>query len=329
MFEKEPKDWRELLAWITNDTAEMQRVVQEIGVRDITIKRWIRGDADPRPQNIRRLLSALPEYRERLLILFAEEFEDVSDILFNETSHQEISAGFYTQVFQMRGSISAGQRYWSLANLILGQALGQLDSENLGMAISVVKCMTSSHHEPKIYSLRESVGQATPPWPANLEQKSLFLGVESLAGYVVSTCHPFEVQSYKEEPEALPGHQFEKEQSAAAHPILHAGRIAGCLLVSSTEPNYFVPPARLNLVADYAHLVSLAFAPDDFIDPARIELHIMPLHSEQKVYFKDFAKRLAAMRMKLYTQKEMEKDAEQCVWEEIEDELLLHWQRNS
>ena len=39
--------------------------------------------------------------------------------------------------------------------------------------------------DAKIRSLRESLGQGTPPWQADLEQQATFLGAESLAGYVV------------------------------------------------------------------------------------------------------------------------------------------------
>jgi hypothetical protein len=148
----------------------------------------------------------------------------------------------------------------------------------------------------------------------------MFLGAESLAGYVVSTCHPSEVQNYKEDKEALPGHQLENEMSAAAHPILYAGRVAGCLLVSSVEPNYFLLPGRLNLVSDYAHLISLAFAPEDFIEPARIELRVMPPHSEQRVFFQTFRKRLTDARRRLYSQPHL--DAEQFVWESLEKDIL-------
>ena len=320
MLEREPKDWRELLAWVTGDPAVMQRLIQELDVRDITIRRWIKGVSVPRPHNIRRLLSALPERRERFLELFAEAFEDFPEFSPDEPSQQEISAKFYTQIFQTRGAISQSQRFWTLTNMIIEQALAQLDPEKLGIAVTVVKCMVSSRHQPKIFSLREVVGLSTPPWSTNMEQKALFMGIESLAGYAVATCHQHEVQSYKDDPEALPGHQFELEYSAVAHPILYAGRIAGCLLVSSTEPYYFLSAARQNLVADYTHLISLAFEPEDFFDPSLIELHLMPLHPEQKEYFKDFRQRLIRARLKLYNQGDL--DADQYVWEELEDEIL-------
>jgi hypothetical protein len=319
MFEKDPKDWRELLGWIASDPIDMQRLVQSLGVRDITIRRWIKRESDPRPQNLRRLLIALPEHRERFVELIPLEFEDFADFTLDDP-HQEIPPKFYTQIFQMRGTVGPTQLFWSLATTVISQALNQLDPENLGMAITVVKCMITSRPDKKILSLRQSVGQATSPWPGNLEQSAMFLGAESLAGYVVSTCHPSEVQNYKDDNEALPGHQFEQELSAAAHPILYAGRVAGCLLVSSIEPDYFLLPGRLNLVADYAHLVSLAFAPEDFADPARIELRLMPLHSEQRKFFMTFRKRMTDARLKLYGQHNV--DAEQYVWEGLEKDIL-------
>jgi hypothetical protein len=319
MFEKEPKDWRELLGWIASDPAGMQRLVQSLGVRDITIRRWVKRESDPRPQNLRRLLAALPEYRERFVELIPLEFEEFADFAFDDP-YQEIPPKFYMQIFQMRATIGPTQLFWSLATTVIGQALSQLDPENLGMAISVVRCMVTERPERKVLSLRQSVGQATAPWPGNLEQSAMFLGAESLAGYVVSTCHPSEVQNYKEDKEALPGHQLENEMSAAAHPILYAGRVAGCLLVSSVEPNYFLLPGRLNLVSDYAHLISLAFAPEDFIEPARIELRVMPPHSEQRVFFQTFRKRLTDARRRLYSQPHL--DAEQFVWESLEKDIL-------
>jgi hypothetical protein len=318
MIDKESETWRDLLGQITSDQAGMQRIVQELGVRDITVKRWVKGESEPRHQNLRRLLNALPEYRERFLEFFIEEFEDFSDL--PDESEHEIPSRFYTQTFQTRSTISRSQRYWALANAIISQALAQLDPENLGMAITVTRCMISEDRT-KILSLRQSMGQGSAHWPGNLEQRAMFLGAESLAGYALENCRPSEVQNYKEEPTALLGHQLEREQSAIAHPILYAGRIAGCLLFSSAEPYYFVPPVRQNLVSDYAHLIALTFNPEDFIDPARIELRIMPPHSEQRAYFTNFSKRLSDARVKLYEQKR-DIDAELYVWEELEKEIL-------
>ncbi len=322
MFDKEPENWRELLGQITSDPTGMQHIIQELGVREITIKRWVSGISEPRHQNLRRLLTALPEYRNRFLDFFEEAFEDFSDLPFDE-SHQEISARFYTHVFQIRSTISSTQRYWSLANLIIGQALAQLDPDNVGLAISIVRCMIPAYKDAqtKILSLRESVGQANTYWPGNLEQHAMFQGAESIAGQAVENCRSFEVPNYKTEPHAPYGHQLDRVQSSIAYPILYSSKIAGCLLFSSTEPDFFLPPQRQNLVCDYAHLIGLAFYNEEFIDPSRIELRILPPQNEQKSYFASFRKRLADTRARLYDLKE-DKDAELCVWEELEKEIL-------
>lgn len=319
MFQEEPKNWRELLGQVISDPAVLRRVKQDLGVQEITIKRWVNGVSLPRMQNLRRLLSALPEQRERLIAFFTEEYEDFADIPL-DTSLQEIPSKFYMHIVQVRGTIGHAQRSWSMTNMIISQALDQLDPENLGMAITVVRCMQYTKRD-KIYSLRQGLGQSTPPWPSNLEQKAMFLGAESLAGFVVSTCRPSEIQDYREDSYALPGHQFERELSAAAHPILYAGRIAGCLLVSSTEPHYFIQPSRLHLVADYAHLIALALSPEDFVHATDLELRIMPPHVEQKEAFSTFRQRIIAAKSRLYGSTE-NTDAEQYVWEELEDQLL-------
>jgi hypothetical protein len=313
------KDWRELLGQITSDPLIMQRVIRELRVRDITVKRWIKGESGPRSQNLRRLLNALPEYRERLIMLFSEDYEDFPDFSLDESA-VEIPSDVYTQIFQMRSMVSRTQCYWSITNAIIGEALNQLDADNLGMAITIVRCMRSSCHE-KVYSLRQSIGQGTSPWPGNLERKSMFLGAESLAGFAVSTCRPVDVQDYQADSTALPGHQFELERSAIAYPILYAGRIAGCLMISSIEPGYFLSPTRQGLIGDYADLMSLAFDADDFLEPSQIELRILPLHAEQERYFDNFRKRLTDAKMKL-SDKKSHIEAEQYVWEEIENEIF-------
>jgi hypothetical protein len=313
-------DWRALLGSITRDSASMQRIIQELGVREITIKRWVDGKSEPRPQNIRRLYVALPEYRELFRKLFEEAFEKYPDLSLDEMV-QEIPTQFYTHIFRMRSTISRTQRYWSIANAILNQALGQLDPDKLGMAVSVVRCMHSSKHAPLIRSLRQSVGQCTLPWPSNLEQTAMFLGAESLAGYVVTTCHPAQVHNYTEDKAAFPAHQLEGEQSAAAHPILYSGRIAGCLLFSSRQPEYFQPASRQKLVADYAHLIALAFDAAEFVDQQNLVLSLMPPLARQKAHFANFRKLLTDAKFLLHEQAS-DMDAEQYVWENIETQLL-------
>ena len=61
--------WRELLGRCVQTPPERQRIADVLGVAPITLTRWVSGEVNPRPQYLRKLLVALPQYRERLLAL--------------------------------------------------------------------------------------------------------------------------------------------------------------------------------------------------------------------------------------------------------------------
>jgi hypothetical protein len=117
----------------------------------------------------------------------------------------------------------------------------------------------------------------------------------------------------------LPAHQVPYELSAAAYPILLSGKVAGCILVSSTQANYFLSQYRLNLIHNYANLISLLFDPKEFYNSDEIRLEVMPPHHEQLKYFADFRSR--AMEI-MRTQHISNEEAEQQVWEALEQDLL-------
>ncbi|WP_052889226.1 GAF domain-containing protein [Thermogemmatispora carboxidivorans] len=317
----EPRTWRELLGTIISDTHERQRLAEELGVTPTTLGRWVSSTSDPRPQNLRLLLKALPQYREQLQELIQAEFEDFVTAP-SEDSSLEIPAAFYARIFRARATTTEAMRYWSLSNLILQQALGQLDPDHMGMAVRVVRCMPPK--EGKIRSLREWLGLGTHPWGGELEHKAMFLSAESLSGYVVSSCRPNAIQNIDEEHSLIPAHRDPHERSAAAHPILYAGRVAGCFLVSSTQPYYFLSQARLTLIQQYADLLALAFDPQEFYDPKDIELRVMPDQSIQRQYFMQFRRRVSEVMMEATRSGHSLNNlqAEQWVWQELEDKLL-------
>ena len=317
-MQQEARDWREVLGTIISNAQERQRIAQELGVRPITLHRWVRGESEPRAQNLRHLLSVLQaEHRDLLLKLLGEELGEYQDSVADDTS-REIPSEFYNRVLNARATTNETLRYWSISNLILQQALSQLDPDRLGLAITIVRCMATTGGK-KIRCLRESVGIGTPPWAGDLEQKGMFLGAESLAGYAVTTCRPAQLQNIHKDGLTLPAHQVEYEVSAAAHPILYTGRIAGCVLISSTQPDYFISSNRNALIGNYANLLALAIDPDEFYDPQDIELMIMPPHSLQKEHFADFRQRVTQA---LRTHSMNNIQAEQYVWEQLEEELL-------
>src|SRR6266702_2789146 len=67
--------WRELLGSIIQDAFERQRIASELGINTVTLTRWVQGTSTPRSQHLRRLLSALPHYRDQLFDLISREDE--------------------------------------------------------------------------------------------------------------------------------------------------------------------------------------------------------------------------------------------------------------
>lgn len=324
-MQEQLETWRSLLKTIISDPQERQRLAEELGIKSITLSRWANNESDPRPQNLRHLLTALPQQREQMLELIREEpgFEEFTNAGFDDSSI-DIPSAFYNRVFSARSSTVESMRFWSISNLILQQAISQLDPDHLGIALNVVRCMIPSPSDQKVHSLRESVGFGIHPWSGDLEQKAMFLGAESLCGYVATICRPASNQNVDDKQNLIPAHKVEHEKSASVHPILFAGRIAGCLLVSSTQYNYFLPHSRLILIENYANLLALAFEPEEFFEPQDIELRVMPNQEEQKKRFADFRQRVANTMIDGSRNKRPVNNvqAERIVWQQLEEELL-------
>jgi hypothetical protein len=121
----------------------------------------------------------------------------------------------------------------------------------------------------------------------------------------------------------FPAVQDGYEVSAAAHPIRFEGRIAGCLLASSTQPKYF-SQERLNLLATFSDLISLAFDEKDFYPASMIELRVIPKPEIQRPILANFRQRLTAKFQQAAQQSQQLSNAqiEMAVWQEIEAELL-------
>ncbi|GCE12359.1 GAF domain-containing protein [Tengunoibacter tsumagoiensis] len=322
---QEARSWRELLGNISTDGREKQRIIEELKITPITLSRWISGESAPRPQNLRHLLSILPEYRDELRSLLREE-KGLKEYALSSMSEdmKTISSEFYTRVLLDRATTNENVRFWSTSHMILQQAISQLDTERKGMCLWIVCCMPPSGPHAKVRSLRECIGVGTAPWTGNIEQNAMFLGAESLAGYVVTGCRPGTVHDIDAASSIAPRARVKYEKSATIYPILYAGRIAGVLLVSSTQPYYFLSEARTTLVQHYANLIALAFEANQFYRPEEIALCVMPPQDEQEEHFRDFRQMVnttminaAARRQPVNNQQ-----ADLLVWQQLEDMLL-------
>ena len=317
--------WRDVLNKIIQDAKERQHIARELGVSAVTLTRWVSNISNPRMQNLRRLLEVLPQQRSQLIPLIKEEFPDFLHVTVEEQQDDMqvfIPSTFYGRVFDAYTATPRIQRFWTISNLILQQALEQLDPSKQGMAITIVQCMPP-WDDDNIYSLRERAGHGTDPWRKNLEQYAIFLGAESLAGNVVLNSRPRVLQSRDDYKGILPAHWVEEEQSAAGYPLLRSNMIAGCLLVSSTQPDYFTP-IRLQLIQHYAELLSFVFDPREFYDLEYVKLRTMPYYQAQEHYLLGFRQRVSQLMIEALKDGQPLSllNAEQIVWQRIERELL-------
>jgi hypothetical protein len=321
----EPQTWRELLSHHIENPQERLRLATLLGVNAVTLMRWVRQESTPRPQHLQHLLAALPEERELLLTLIRQEFPGFLTVTEDGSAtgaSTTIPVEFYDRVIYTLATLPKDLHFWSLCDLILRQVLLQLDPQRLGIAVIVVRCMPPAHGN-KVRSLREVIGCGTPPWESTLGNHSILLGGESLAGYVVSRGRLTENQNLGEPAGRGPGYPGKWEQSAVAAPIMFAGGIAGCLLVSSTQPNYFIA-TRSTLVESYAELIALAFDRQEFYEPEQIELGVLPSFEVQQPFFSGFRQRVIdIMRQALRNQQPLTPlQGEQLAWQQLEEEFL-------
>lgn len=319
------RTWQELLAEIIRDPQERQRIARELGVSTVTLSRWTSSVSTPRPQNIRFLLRVLPEYRAQLAALLADEFSDslVSDTrLQDEDMAETISPVFYNEVLRVYQQTDSPLRLWAICNLVLSQMLRHLDAPSLGMYATILRLLPSSS-EGKVRSLRDIARHGTLPWSKSLEELgNVLMGSESLAGHAVMAGRSTIIQDTQEE-HLCAAMIIEQERSAAAFPLFRAGRVAGCLLVSSTQP-FFFSPSRTSALDAYASLLALAFADADFKPLSGIDFGAMPFYAQQQPVLATLRQRMrqiqseAIKKGKALSHEQMEQRA----WQEIEEELL-------
>ena len=239
----------------------------------------------------------------------------------NEEPPKQIPSEFFAQVLSARATVMESLRFWQITDMVLKQVLVQVDPNQSGMSITLAQCSPPSQ-DGKIHSLRERVGKGTLPWTADLEHLSTFLGIETLAGYVVQHQRFASIEDLSQD-NLLPAYQSEFEVSAAASPIWLDGRIAGCLVASSTQLNYFCQH-RLALLSTFSDVISLAFDKNDFYRPECIELSVMPSPEKQRPYVAKFRQRVTQILIEAAHNKHhlTNTQAEKIVWCEIEATLL-------
>ena len=317
--------WRELLGKCIADPQERQRIASDLGVRPITLTRWAQENFVPRPQNLRQLLVVLPQYRDEFIELIKLDMPDFNPNLLEEASESEsaiIPGEFYMRVLQTRASMPGNLRYSVLCELILQQALKQLDPYRSGLSISIARCLPPLAEGP-VSSLLADMGRGNPPWEQNMEHETMLLGAESLAGYAVISGRLITISNLHTQDNRFPVSLGAWEKSAVAAPISFEGNYAGSLIVSSTQFEYF-SPLRQQLVSNYADLIALALNSEQFYPLHRIQLRLFPSQKVQQAYIAGFRKRVLSILKQPAEglQPTSVIQAEHMVWQQIEAELL-------
>jgi len=315
--------WQAVLQKIIQPTRERQRLASALGVNTITLTRWARQDSHPQRSYLAMLVKVVqPHQRAELLNALLAAYPDMQDKLLEETA-EAIPSAFFRYVLQERASINEILRRHHISIAILGEALHLLDPNQLGMAVTPALCMPAVE-EGKVLSLREQGGRGTVPWTADLEHKSIFLGLNSLAGHVVQSGRPDSIVDVKTE-QYIPVFAYPEhlEISAAAAPIWQEGRIAGCLLAASTQRGHFTQ-SRIDLLTNFANLYTLALSPSDFHEHRLVQLRYIPEPPHQDVYLNSFRQRVTRLMAEAgrLGKSLSSADAELRAWQEIEEQLI-------
>jgi hypothetical protein len=325
-MQQEPQTWRELLGSL--NVEEKRKIIAELGIQSKTLERWIRGYTElPRAHRLRRLLALLsPQKRAHFVALAQQDphFVKYAEEILLPGVKKGILSPFYAYVLEANVFTPGALRFTTICQLVLIQALRQLDPSRIGLSITILKCTPPSAGE-KVRSLSQQFSLGNPPWNSVIEQKSFFLGAESMTGQAVMTCNPFVIQNIRNRDES--GMQSidldEYIMSAAALPLQRDGRVAGCLLVVSTQPNFFIP-SRFTLLEQYAHLLVIAFRDDELYERQQIDLQLVPSLWEQRPYLAHLRDRVSNVikQAGLAGQSKTWLEADQEVRQQIESELL-------
>lgn len=321
-----PRTWRELLSNLSAE--EKRRIIDELGIQSKTLGRWIRGQTElPRPGRIRQLLNILPPGTRTLFIESIQEdpnFSRYASEISPPSSKVEIPSTFYSRILEANVITPANLRFTTICQLILLQIVRQLDLDHLGLSVIILKC-TPPAQATRVRTLYQQASLGTPPWNTVIEQKSFFLGAESLAGQAVMTHRPIFMQDIRGDgdPALLSAHWDEYTVGAGAFPIEKNERVAGCLLIRSTQGDFFTY-RRLTLIQQYCHLLVIAIDDGEFYEPQQIELRLVPSIEVQQAYLAQFHKWVSTVIKQAHVSKQPKNwlEAEREVRQHIEAELL-------
>ncbi len=262
---------------LLHNRGEIARVAKELSVAENTVYRWMNDTSKPRVPHLKKLPVVLPECRTQLITVINQTFGQIISPL--PPQIREVRKEIYQRVMEVvtTSGHDAESRFWQISEIIFNDALDQLGAGRHGLAITYAKLMPS--HEDGIHSLREVKMHGHAPWPDTIDCKT-FLGSTSLAG---SAAVLLRARSWNDTDNGrAPVEIDEHERSAYAVPVLHGNRLAGVLVVSSGQSDFFKNTTACQLVTEYALLMGVALSAQEFYSSDKLDLRPMPPLSWQR-----------------------------------------------
>ncbi|MDQ2884505.1 MAG: hypothetical protein M3Y39_00270 [Chloroflexota bacterium] len=301
---------------LRHDRSEIVRVARELEVAENTIYRWMNGSSEPRAVHLKRLPDVLIEHRSTLSYAINQTFPGTLDT--TPTGIREVRKDIYRRVLELVATISEEDtRFWQVSQAIFEYALQHMDAERQGLAITFARLMPA--RKDGIHSLREAAMHGNPPWPFDIESKA-YLGSTTLAGTAV-TMQRMLVWNSVGSGDRLQVEVDDFEASACAVPVTRGNSIAGALIVSSTQPDFFNDPMASQAVLEYAQLLATALSEADFQPHSRLNLRPFPdLKSQREHITRSYVGRILTYARKngrsrteaeLMVRAEMEEEFEQ------------------
>jgi hypothetical protein len=280
---------------LRRDRAAITRLAVELEVAENTIYRWMNGSSEPRPAHLRNLVAALPEHRDNLLSVIGLTFPDTSGEF--TTPLRDVQKDIYRRVMDLFTTIvEPGARRWEILHAIFDHALLHFDPERKGVAVTYARLMPA--RPDGIHSLYEAMMRGNDPWPAMLVN-NVYLGSTTLAG-TAAIRDRLQIWNKLDESERLQYEIDDFERSACACPVTFAGRVAGVLIVSSTQPAFFAHPVVCQSVLEYAQLMALAFPENEFFPQSLLNLRPMPdLRWQREEISRTYVNRIIAHARKM------------------------------
>ena len=307
---------------IGRDRAEIAQIAHQLDVSENTIYRWMNGISEPRSRYLKRLIEIFPSHHESLTYAIHQTFGSVPETPLQNLD--EVRKEIYRSVLEILSTVAdRSARFWQITQAIFDYGLHHMDRENRGFAMTFAKVMPP--YDDGIHSLVEVLMRGSSPWPCSTESRA-YLGSTTLAG-MAAELQRMQIWDDSDTDNRTQVEVDQFDRSVCAVPVTRGPLIGGVLIVSSAQSGFFREPNVCQIVAEYALLMGVALADQDFYPSELLCLRPMPhLQWQRKELALSYRDRLIAYartygkpfrEAEAQVQRELEREFEQKAHSEL------------